>query len=392
MEVKGKKCQVDVLSELTCVQTVEGMGRIFCVAVSHDGQFIATAGQKSLSILDEDVVVIRVWVVMGSAAHQRMEMESNKAQPEPQPTNPPPPTSPHSHHLILHPTPYRTFSGHDNDITSLDWSKENFLLSASIDKTVRLWHLPSSLCLNHYPHPYAVTSIAFHPIHHSLFLSGSDDHHIRLWNIEQRRVVESSRADDAITALTFSPDGYTVVAGLYTGQCVFYRMSDLKYFKQGKDKEGKPVTGLEYSNDGQLLLVTTSDSRVRCYRTHDFRQVCTMMGMKNEGINDIKATFSEDERCVIMGSDDGEVAVWKMPPREKLLDSSSSSPFPIRVDAFEWFKAGDLPVTYALFLPRSLVAYSSAGEERRAPLRNVVLTTGEGEAMKLFANSCASPG
>lgn len=40
---------------------------------------------------------------------------------------------------IVYPVPYRTYAGHKADVIDLAWSKANFLLSASIDKTVRLW-------------------------------------------------------------------------------------------------------------------------------------------------------------------------------------------------------------------------------------------------------------
>ena len=41
---------------------------------------------------------------------------------------------------IVYPVPYRTYAGHKADVIDLAWSKANFLLSASIDKTVRLWY------------------------------------------------------------------------------------------------------------------------------------------------------------------------------------------------------------------------------------------------------------
>jgi len=41
----------------------------------------------------------------------------------------------------FHPKPLVVFSGHTSDILDCAWSKNLFLLSASSDKTCRLWHI-----------------------------------------------------------------------------------------------------------------------------------------------------------------------------------------------------------------------------------------------------------
>ena len=477
VKVKSKHCEVDVLSELYGVQTIiEHTGPIWAVAMSHDGQFVATGGQDS---------VVRVWVVVGSLAHKQMEAKALQQQQQapatPHRSHASPsssslpsslPSPSHSHtsfphpddtspRVVLHPVPYRVYSGHRADVTSLDFSKdENFLLSASIDKTVRLWHVSSSRCIRLFPHPEIVTSVCFHPVQHRYFVSGSFDNRIRLWNILEHRVVEWAQTAHFVTAVTFSPSGAMVVAGLHHGQCVFYQTSGLKYYTQidcrnrsGKFKHGKKITGLEYSRDGKLLLVSTNDSRVRCYRLVDFSLVCKMKGVENDSLQ-IRATWSEDGQHVIMGSDKEYVAVWRMPeraaggaapassggggdkersrttsassrstsvstpssatsplsplsPLNSIASPTSTSPTPsasshsssasssstsLKLDAFEYFRAMDDTVTCAVFLPRSTLAWSSANEGAfQMPLRSIVLTTGLGGEMKVYENRLAKP-
>ena len=48
---------------------------------------------------------------------------------------------------VLRVAPYRTFAGHTADVLDLAWSKSQFLLTASMDKTVRLWHISMDDCL-----------------------------------------------------------------------------------------------------------------------------------------------------------------------------------------------------------------------------------------------------
>lgn len=42
---------------------------------------------------------------------------------------------------LLNPTPYHLWRGHTADVTDLSWSHSHFVLSASADKTVRLWNI-----------------------------------------------------------------------------------------------------------------------------------------------------------------------------------------------------------------------------------------------------------
>ncbi|XP_027340128.1 uncharacterized protein LOC113853742 isoform X3 [Abrus precatorius] len=48
--------------------------------------------------------------------------------------------------------PVCSFQGHLHDVLDLSWSKSQHLLSSSMDKTVRLWHLSSKSCLKIFSH------------------------------------------------------------------------------------------------------------------------------------------------------------------------------------------------------------------------------------------------
>lgn len=44
-------------------------------------------------------------------------------------------------------SPIQSYRDHSRDVIDLSWSSSDFLLSASVDKTVRLWHV--SRCVMH---------------------------------------------------------------------------------------------------------------------------------------------------------------------------------------------------------------------------------------------------
>ena len=192
-----------------------------------------------------------------------------------------------------------------------------------MDKTVRLWHISRDECLCCFKHSDFVTSIQFHPRDDRFFLAGSLDSKLRLWSIPDKSVAFWSQLPDLITAVAFAPDGKTAIAGCLHGLCLFYETEGLKYQTQihvrsahGKNAKGSKITGIQAINyppedpNGEVkLLVTSNDSRVRVYNLRDKGLEMKLKG--NENIcSQIHATFSDDARYVICGSEDKKAYIW----------------------------------------------------------------------------------
>ncbi len=58
------------------------------------------------------------------------------------------------------------------------------------------------------------------------------------------------------------------------------------------------------------LLISTNDSRIRYCRLEDYSFTCKYKGLTNKTMQ-IKATFSDDGRLIISGSEDGMVYIWR---------------------------------------------------------------------------------
>lgn len=249
---------------------------------------------------------------------------------------------------FLSETPYRKYVGHKQDVLDVAWSKTNLLLSASMDKTVRLWH-PSMLeCLRVFKHQDFVTAIDFHPTDERMFVSGSIDGKVRLWNIPDQVVLSWQGVHDMITAVTFSPESSLVqrgvlhvVVGTMRGQCTFFNVVpdsgeagnkyELQYeaqldVKNKKKSRGKKITGLVHSPVASTcthLLVTSNDSRIRLYDGYVMKS--KYKGHANASTQ-IRASFSPCGKYVICGSDDGRVYIWNTFLHKSTLSGNSSSP------------------------------------------------------------------
>ncbi|PBP27424.1 WD repeat domain-containing protein [Diplocarpon rosae] len=292
-------------------KSAKSNGAVWSTEFSKCGKYLAAAGQDQ---------VVRVWALISTTeerqAHEYEEDVTSSTHGGARLSAP-----------VFRSTPIREFEGHSGDILDLSWSKNNFLLSSSMDKTVRLWHISRQECLCTFKHKDFVTSIAFHPRDDRFFLAGSLDSVLRLWSIPDKSVSFYKQLPDLITAVAFTPDGKTAVAGVLSGLCLFYETSGLNPQGQihvrssrGKNAKGSKITGIRTTTwppddeNGEVkVLVTSNDSRIRLYNLKDKTLEMKFRGHENN-FSQINASFSDDARYVICGSEDRKSYIWNTGP------------------------------------------------------------------------------
>ena len=147
----------------------------------------------------------------------------------------------------------RVLVGHEADVTDLDWSgAAGFLLSASVDNTVRLWHPSRDACVQVFALRGRSSERQLPPVLPDVFCSGGRQEDPRVGHPEEGGAPLGGRVA-LITSVAFSPDGGYVAAGLFQGQVFFYHTEGLRYHTQiecrnrrGKFKAGRKVTGLQF--------------------------------------------------------------------------------------------------------------------------------------------------
>ncbi|KAK9893812.1 hypothetical protein P389DRAFT_198558 [Cystobasidium minutum MCA 4210] len=247
--------------------------------------------------------------------------------------------SPSSCAPVFNNKPLHEWKGHTSDVLDVSWSKNNFLISSSMDKTVRLWHVSRKECLCAFQHPDFVTSIAFHPKDDRYFLSGSLDAKLRLWSIPDKKVHCWTQLPELITSVAFTSDGKLACAGTFVGLCLFFDVRDLAFVAKlhsrsarGKYAKGRKITSIVTLPKGEpsepeRILVTSNDSRLRLW---DISSICSAQPDSKPGVprliserhidakykahentsSQIRATFSDDGRYVISGSEDRQCYIW----------------------------------------------------------------------------------
>lgn len=155
-------------------------------------------------------------------------------------------------------SPIRTLTGHVGDVLAMAFSRSDFLLTASMDRCVRLWHVDTALCLRRFVHPEIVTAVAFHPTDENFVMSGGCDGVVRVWKPADHACVAEEDVGAVVTAAEFGPQGDAAFVGTYEGVVHVLAVgklvagvgglgSDVQAEREGSDDEMKPAPGLGVS-------------------------------------------------------------------------------------------------------------------------------------------------
>nr|UNY85604.1 WD40-containting protein [Zea mays] len=329
VKVRSYRKRSKELSAVYQGQVIKGHdGAILAMKFSPDGQFLATGGEDG---------VVRVWGVAQSEdckipmddpscvylkAHRQSGLGPVDADNEKKCKVKGVKQSADSACVVI-PTvvfqiskqPLHEFRGHSGDVLNLSWSNNKHLLSASTDKTVRLWEIGSANCVTVFPHSNFVTCVQFNPTNENQFISGSIDGKIRVWGIPRCSVIDWVDIRDIITAVCYRPDGKGAVVGTITGNCRFYDASDnlLRFETQvavsGKKKSSlKRITAFEFSpSNPSKLMVTSADSKIKILEGTTVTQ--NYSGLRTGSCQSL-ATFTPDGQHIVCASEDSNIYVW----------------------------------------------------------------------------------
>ncbi|XP_048550899.1 WD repeat-containing protein 44-like isoform X1 [Triticum urartu] len=272
--------------------------------------------------------------------------------------------------------PVKTFEGHSEDVLDLCWSKSQYLLSSSMDKTVKLWNMSSVSCLKTFSHCDYVTCIQFNPVDDRYFISGSLDEKVRIWSIPKREIVDWHDLHEMVTAACYTPDGQSALVGSHKGSCHLYDTSDNKLIQkkqidlQTKKKKShqKKITGFQLLDQflpgsSSKVLITSADSRIRVI--DDFELVHKFKGFRNTN-SQISACYAARGRYVISASENSHVYVWRNDDGPDEQRSSSSSKGVVSVaNSYEYFYCRDVRVAAALPSTAGSAATSRTNSRRK---------------------------
>ena len=185
----------------------------------------------------------------------------------------------------------KTISGHKLGISDVAWSSDSRLLvSASDDKTLKIWELSTGKCLKTLKgHSNYAFCCNFNP-QSNLVVSGSFDESVRIWDVRTGKCLKTLPAhSDPVSAVHFNRDGSLIVSSSYDGLCRIWDTASgegggcgcdniTKYCITGQclktliDDDNPPVSFVKFSPNGKYILAATLDNTLKLW---DYSKVNT---------------------------------------------------------------------------------------------------------------------
>jgi guanine nucleotide-binding protein subunit beta-2-like 1 protein len=181
--------------------------------------------------------------------------------------------------------PIRRLEGHSDFVQDIALSNNGeFALSASWDRSLRLWNLKTGACMQKFlGHQKDVLSVGFSPDNRQIVSAGRDNK-VKLWNVK--------------------------------GECMF---------TMDRDGHSDWVNSVRFapSLTTPVVVSGSSDSTVKVWSLSDFRCAATLRGHQS-GVNTV--TVSPDGSLCASAGRDGVAKLWDLTRSEHLYELTCNEP------------------------------------------------------------------
>ena len=206
----------------------------------------------------------------------------------------------------------RTLVSHTGPVYSTSFSPcDRFLLSASEDKTARLWSLDDYTPLVVYKgHDKPVWDISFSPTGNNYFATASNDQTARLWSCDHLyplRIMAGHLGD--VECLSFHPNGRYIFTGSSDKTC---RMWDINAGDSVRLFMGhtSPITSTSVSPDGRWLSTGADDGTITVWDIGTGKKIKNMRGHGKNSVHSL--SYNKDGNVLVSSGADHSVRVWDL--------------------------------------------------------------------------------
>ena len=162
--------------------------------------------------------------------------------------------------------PVTRFDSHKDSVRSVIWQDNGRLLTASIDREIKLWHLEkeTNSILTLKGHSRSVDAICLIGNGQTLVSTGADQS-LRVWDMESGTLIRSmNQHTKPVNALELRPvrDGLPMVASAARDRTIRFWQPTIGRMVRYIRLDSEPLN-IAWTNDGDRVLATCVDGRVR---------------------------------------------------------------------------------------------------------------------------------
>jgi len=202
-----------------------------------------------------------------------------------------------------------THSPSQPGVTAVDVhpTQANHVLTGGVDGAVVLFDASSKKIQKTYKgHGKKVTSVQFHPTE-EFFLSASADKTVRVWSKDSDKAVYTATHDNAVTGVSLQPTGEFFVASSLDQSWSFHD------FKNGssllKVSNEKPLATVQFHPDGTLFGTGEEGGVVRIW---DIRSANNVVNVEDHKSTSTSISFSENGYYLATAAEDNTVKLWDL--------------------------------------------------------------------------------
>jgi WD40 repeat protein len=204
--------------------------------------------------------------------------------------------------------PPRSFSKDDKAVSFLSFSPRGRRMASVSGGALRLWELAdgSSRTIDTNG---AFSLIAFSPDWNNIALAHPSQRIVELWDFVGGNGIQYLYPNDQVTALAFSPDGKTLVAGDQSGQGYIWNIQKFNSIPQPDTFNANgAINSLAFSLDNRILAVGDQSGSIQLYDLPANKQV----NLADHDSAVYSLAFSPDGKTLVSGGDDATARVWAL--------------------------------------------------------------------------------
>ncbi|TNN61057.1 THO complex subunit 3 [Liparis tanakae] len=256
----------------------------------------------------------------------------------------------------------REFPAHTAKVHSVAWSCDGRrLASGSFDKTASVFLLEKDRLVkenNYRGHGDSVDQLCWHPTNPDLFVTASGDKTVRIWDVRTTKCIATVNTKGENINICWSPDGQTIAVGNKDDVVTFI---DARSHRSRAEEQFKfEVNEISWSNDNDMFFLTNGNG---CINILSYPELKPIQSINAHPSNCICIKFDPTGKHFATGSADALVSLWSV---EELVSSEDHFIDIAEVETGEklWEVQCDSPTfTVAWHPKRPLLAYACDDKE-----------------------------